>query len=297
MHKKGHEIGGITHKNNNRLTNNLCSYIWSWDWKDEVKFREIIEEFNPDYFINFATYHHSSTGDRMNLDIHKEMLDVNLTSLAIMLRAVITYCPETAFIHASSSQIFSPIKPAHLVNESSIKIPSTFYGYTKLCGMQLIDYYRREYKINAGSAILFNHESIYRSPEFVTRRISKSIAEIKLTTSKELKLRNIGAMADMSSAYDVVEGILLMCEKGQGKDYIFASSQGVSILDLVKHGFEYVNMDWEKYTKYDEKTINNYVVGDTELSEKVLGWKPIREISEVMESMIDYDLKLLGYTN
>ena len=292
LSKKGHVVIGISHGSGKEEVLG-CSKIYYWNWKSELGLHSIIEDIKPDFFINFATYHTPSTGDGKNFNIHKEMFDVNLTGLSMILRSILIKSPKTIFIHASSSQVYSATGPGEIVNENSEKNPSTFYGYTKLSGMSMIDFYRKEHKLNASSAIFFNHESTFRSCEFVSRKISKTVAEIKLGKKEFLRLRNIGAKADISSAYDLVRGLILMAQKCNNTDYIFSSFKSTSVLDLVKFAFEYVDMEWKDFLKYDQDKQTNYVIGNNQFSKNSLGWAPAINVKALVESMVKHDLEFL----
>ncbi|WP_296590697.1 GDP-mannose 4,6-dehydratase [Methylophaga sp.] len=294
LSKQGHTVAGLTH-NPEACEEKIegCTRIWFWNWFDETSINQILEDFRPDCFIHLAASHISSIKKGLDCETQKDMFAVNLSGLAIILRCIIKIVPNAVFINASSSQIYSATSPGEVVNELSNKIPNTFYGYTKLSGMNLVDYYRREHGLKGGSSILFNHESHYRGLDFVTRVISKTVAEIKLGKSDNLHLRNIGSKVDMSSAYDVVQGMILMSEKNLNSDYILSSFKAISILDLVSFSFEFVNLDWNKFVTYDQQENNNFVIGDNTRSKTELNWLPEIEIKTVMASMIDHDLSLL----
>lgn len=291
---KGHDVAGISHTlGMDYLASVETPKIWHWDWKSEGDLQAIIEDFKPDFFLNFATAHRSSEYDVNELNSHVSMLDINISGLGIIIRSILRASPKTFLLHASSSQIYTANAPGDIVTERSEKKPTTFYGYSKLSGMNLISYYRDEYMLKAGSAILFNHESQFRNKDFVTRKISKAAAEIKMGKSNNLNLINIGAKADMSSAYDIVRGMLLMCEREKSADYILSSAKDVSILDLVQYAFDFVGLDWKEFVNYNQNKINHYVVGDNRLSMKELGWEPEHTIKDVIKEMVKNDLNLL----
>ena len=220
------------------------------------------------------------------------MIKVNVVGLFKILKVILSSSADTSIVHASSSQIYTARKCGHLVDESSLIAPSTFYGCTKDSGMKMIDFYRREYGLKGGSAIFFNHESEFRTQNFVTRKISNQIAKIKLGLASHLDLRNIGAMADFTSAYDSVDAVVKMCEKGVSDDYVISSAKAISIGDLVKYGFDFVELDWEKFTKFEKNETPHYLIGDNSRALQELNWSPAKSMRSVIESMVDFDLNL-----
>lgn len=291
---RGHIVAGLTHEKKNENTSLPgCSEIWAWDWKDENFLTDIFEKFRPDYFLNFAAFHHSSSETSKNLLNNETMVKVNVVGLFKILKVILSSSPNTGIVHASSSQIYTAGKCGHLVNESSQIEPSTFYGCTKESGMKMIDFYRKEYGLKGGSAIFFNHESEFRTQNFVTRKISHQIAKIKLGLADHLELRNIGAMADFTSAYDSVDAVVKMCEKEVRDDYVISSAKATGINDLVKYGFDFVELDWKKFTRFERNETHSYLIGDNSRACQELGWHTTKSMKSVIESMVNFDLNLI----
>lgn len=290
----GHDVTAVSHS---KLVHdeNVISYIW--DWKNIAKFCEILKKSKPDFILNFATYHHSSQVDFKDLETHSRMIEVNVNGLDNIIQAMLITSKDIGLVHASSSQIYTPNKFADLVTEKRYPDPSTIYGVTKYSGMKLIDYYKKQHGLKAGVAILFNHESEYRTNNFLTRLISRQAAMIKNGHSKNLHLRNIGAYADFSSARDVVDAIIRICTNDAFDTYIISSNEGTSIKSIVKYAFEKVNLDWAEFTTFDKDEIVPYLVGDNCRVRNSLGWEPKIHMKNVIECMVDYDLTLLKYEN
>jgi len=291
---RGHDVAGLTHekKNENAIFPG-CSAIWAWDWNDEKFLTDIFKKYRPDFFLNFAAYHHSSSETLKSFLNNEAMINVNVVGLFKILKVILSSSADTSIVHASSSQIYTARKCNHLVDESSLIAPSTFYGCTKDSGMKMIDFYRREYGLKGGSAIFFNHESEFRTQNFVTRKISNQIAKIKLGLASHLELRNIGAMADFTSAYDSVDAVVKMCEKDVKDDYVISSAKAISIGNLVKYGFDSVELDWEKFTKFEKNETPHYLIGDNSRALQELNWCPAKSMKSVIESMVNFDLNLI----
>lgn len=291
---RGHEVAGLTHKKKNEnAVIPGCAAIWAWDWNDENFLTDLIENYRPDYFVNFAAYHHSSTETLKSFENNEAMIRVNVVGLFKILKVILNSSVDTGIVHASSSQIYTAEKRGHLVDESSPAAPSTFYGFTKDSGMKMIDCYRKQYGLKGGSVIFFNHESEFRTPNFVTRTISSQIAKIKLGLTNHLELRNIGAMADFTSARDSVDAVIKMCEQDVEADYVISSGKATSIGDLVRYGFDSVELDWEEFTKFEKNETPNYLIGNNSRALRELDWCPAISMKSVMQAMVDFDLNLI----
>lgn len=293
LNNEGHVVAGLSHSKVDNDVTLKCSKIWHWNWVDESSLVNIITEYKPDCLLNFAAYHLSSNKPLKNIDDHQKMMDVNIAGLFVILKVLLKHSPDTKIVHASSSQIYTPTKQNHLVNESTPTDPPTFYGYTKEAGMKMIDFYRREYKMNGGSAIFFNHESEFRGKQFVTREISSQIAKIKLGVADKLKLRNIGACGDFTSAYDSVSATIQICKKDKLDNFIISSGKATSIKELVRYGFESVDLDWRNCTTIDNDETTNYLIGDNTKIRNELNWYPVRNMRSVMEKMVRIDMEIL----
>jgi GDPmannose 4,6-dehydratase len=172
---------------------------------------------------------------------------------------------------------------------------ATPYGVAKVFGHYMTINYRESYGIHASSGILFNHESPRRGPEFVTRKVSRAVARIKLGLQDELVLGNLDAQRDWGYAGDYVEAMWLMLQQDTADDYVIATGETHSIEDLVATAFAAADLDdWRRYVRQDERFMRpaevDFLIGDAAKAREVLGWKPRVSFNELVAMMVEADL-------
>lgn len=286
-----HEIAGISHTQPTKNSAGIAidrHYVWDWACVEQIE--SILDDFKPDCVLNLAAFHYSSTRSSRDAESQRKMLEINLNGLGLLVAAIIRVVPNAMLVHASSSQIYTARETGWRVDELTNRVPSTIYGFSKSAGMQLIDYYRRNQGLRACSAILFNHESVFRSSEFVSRTISREVARISLGLSNSLVLRNTSVCADFSCAGDVVEGLIKMAEQDVSEDYVVGSGQATSVGELAKYAFETVDLDATEYVQTQETTTKPYPIADIRKISTRLNWYPRSSIKNVMQQMVRHDV-------
>jgi GDPmannose 4,6-dehydratase len=172
--------------------------------------------------------------------------------------------------------------------------PRSPYGVAKVYGHFITVNYRESYDIYAVSGILFNHESPRRGFEFVTRKISNKVAEIKLGLEKELHLGNLEGARDWGFAGDYIQAMWMMLQQPEPRDYVIATGVMHSVKDYVQLAFEYVGLDWQKYVVVNENLFRpaevHQLLGDATFAKKVLGWAPQINFESLVKMMVDHDL-------
>jgi len=175
--------------------------------------------------------------------------------------------------------------------------PRSPYGISKVAGFDLTRNYREAYGLFAVSGILFNHESPRRGFEFVSRKISSGVARIKFGLSKELRLGNLSAKRDWGFAGDYVEAMWLMLQQKEPGDYVIATGETYTVKEFVELAFKRVGLDWKKYVVVDKNFYRpaevNILKGDCSKAKKKLGWKPKVKFQELVNMMVDCDIKRL----
>jgi len=155
--------------------------------------------------------------------------------------------------------------------------------------------YRESYNIYACSGILFNHESPLRGKEFVTRKITHSIARIKLGLQKELLMGNIDSLRDWGFAGDYVRACWLMLQQDAPDDYVIATGEKHSVRDFLDLAFSHVGLNWHDYVRVDQKLLRpadvNTLCGDASKAHRILGWRPTVSLPELARMMVDADMK------
>ena len=221
-------------------------------------------------------------------------IDTNLNGTHYVLSSIKRQAPECRFYFAASSEMFGHAR-ATPQNEDTPFHPRSPYGISKMAGFELTRNYREAYDLFALSGILFNHESPRRGAEFVTRKISSSAAKIKLGLEKEIRLGNIEAKRDWGHAQDYVSAMWLMLQQDHPDDYVIATGETRTVKEFVDAAFAYVDLDYRDYLTIDKELYRPsevYVLqGDASKAHKKLKWKPSISFSELVEEMVDADLK------
>jgi GDPmannose 4,6-dehydratase len=224
-------------------------------------------------------------------------INTNISGTHYVLSALKETAPDCKLYFAGSSEMFGKAMESPQ-KESTPFYPRSPYGISKVAGFDLTRNYREAYGMFACSGILFNHESVRRGYEFVTRKISSGVARIKLGLSNELRLGNLYAKRDWGFAGDYVRAMWMMLQQNDPDDYVVATGESHTILDFVKAAFNVVNLDWENYVVIDEKLFRpaevNELKGDASKAEEKLGWKPYKYFEELVCEMVESDLEALS---
>jgi GDPmannose 4,6-dehydratase len=202
--------------------------------------------------------------------------------------------PKCRFYFAASSEMFGNAKEVPQ-NENTVFHPRSPYGISKVAGFDLTRNYREAYGLFALSGILFNHESPRRGFEFVTRKITNAVAEIKLGLSKKLKLGNLEAKRDWGFAGDYVKAMWLMLQQDKPDDYVIATGETHSVKEFVELAFSYAGLNWKEYVVIDRNLYRpaevHLLKGDFSKAKRNLKWTPAVKFKELVKMMVNADLK------
>jgi GDPmannose 4,6-dehydratase len=218
-----------------------------------------------------------------------------ITGLGVtrILEAIKQVNVKIKFYQASTSELYGGANVKSQTENTSFQ-PASPYAVAKLYGYWITRIYREAYGIFACNGILFNHESPLRGLEFVTRKISNSAAKIALGLESELGLGNLDANRDWGYAPDYVESMWLMLQQNEPDDYVVATNKAHSVREFLRRAFNFVNMDWHKYVKVDERFLRpldlNFLQGDYSKAAQKLGWKPKVAFNELVKIMVKEDL-------
>jgi GDPmannose 4,6-dehydratase len=175
--------------------------------------------------------------------------------------------------------------------------PRSPYGVAKLYSYWITKNYREAYGLFASNGILFNHESPRRGETFVTRKVTRAVARIARGHQKELFLGNLDARRDWGYAPEYVVAMWQMLQVDKPDDYVIGTGTDLSVRDFVRLAFEHVNLDWQKFVRFDEKYIRptevESLVADASKAEKELGWKATVAPEKLAEIMVDHDIATL----
>ncbi len=260
------------------------------DLLDSFSIIETIRITKPDEIYNLAAQ--SFVGASFEQPIAAgEITGLGVTKL---LEAIRLTSPEVRFYQASTSEMFGD-NDFPYQDENTAFVPSSPYAASKLYAHQMVDIYRKAYKIFACSGILFNHESPIRGLEFVTRKISNSVAKIKLGLESTLELGNLDSKRDWGYAPEYVEAMWMMLQQDKPEDYVIATNYTHSIREFLDAAFDRAGLKWEKYVveneKYKRPLDVNFLKGDNSKAKTVLGWQPKTCFESLINLMVDKDIE------
>jgi GDPmannose 4,6-dehydratase len=262
------------------------------DLLDQDRIEKIFADHRPDEVYNLAA--NSFRAD----SFQQPILSTTVLAVGVLriLEAIRKITPKARFFQASSSEIYgTPLEVPQ--TETTPFRPRSPYGVSKVYGDLMTVTYRDSYDLFACSGILFNHESPRRSPEFVTRKVTRAAAMIKLGLAKELRLGNPDARRDWGFAGDYVRAMWLMLQQPQPDNYVLATGETHSVRELCEEAFSYLDLDYREYVVQEEERFrlpeSAQLVGDPAKAHRVLGWK--REVSfrDLVRMMVESDLETL----
>ena len=223
-------------------------------------------------------------------------INTNVGGTHFMLSAIKEFSPKSKFYFAGSSEMFGRVKEIPQ-NEKTPFNPRSAYGISKVTGYELTKNYREAYNLFCCTGILFNHESPRRGFEFVTRKISHGAARIKLGMEKNLELGNINARRDWGHAEDYVLAMWKMLQLKKPEDFVIATGKQHSVKEFAKLAFEFLDLDYKKYIKYnkvyDRPSEVDSLLGNYSRAKKKIKWKPKISFKELVKNMVTEDLKLV----
>ena len=263
------------------------------DLLDQNSLVSALKESDPDEVYNLGAQSFVAASWSQPI-LTGEITGLGVTSLLESIKAV---KPDAKFYQASTSEMFGKVQ-ASPQNEKTPFYPRSPYGVSKLYGHWITVNYRESYNIFACSGILFNHESPRRGFEFVTRKITSTIAKIKWGLADRLSLGDLNPERDWGFAGDYVESMWLMLQQDEPDEYVVATGVAHSVRDFVKLAFECADMNWEDYVDIDKQFFRpaevNNLVGDATKARKRLGWEPKVTFEELIKMMVESDLVLFS---
>ena len=262
------------------------------DLLDEISMIHILQQHRPQEVYNLAAQSFVQTS------FGQPVLTGEPTALGVtrLLDAIRLVDPEIRFYQASSSEMFGKVHEVPQ-KETTPFHPRSPYGVAKVYGHWITLNYRESYDLHATSGILFNHESPRRGLEFVTRKISHTVAQIKLGLVDELRLGNLDAQRDWGFAGDYVEAMWLMLQQDAPEDFVICTGETHSVREFCEVAFGHAGLNWEDHVVIDEAFFRpaevDLLVGDATKAEELLGWKPGTSFENLVTMMVDADIDLL----
>lgn len=253
---------------------------------------KIVEKIEPDECYHLAAQSFVS----YSFEDEFSTINTNINGTHFVLSAIKEEAPKCKFYFAASSEMFGLAKESPQ-NESTPFHPRSPYGISKVAGFDLTRNYREAYGLFACNGLCFNHESPRRGFEFVTRKITSKVAEIKLGLAKELRLGNLEAKRDWGFAGDYVRAMWLMLQQDKPDDYVIATGETHSVKDFVKLAFGHEGLNYKDYLVIDKVLYRPAEVcllkGDFSKAKKKFGWQPSVKFPELVKMMVDADLERL----
>jgi GDPmannose 4,6-dehydratase len=252
----------------------------------------VIDKVQPDEIYHLAAQSFVS----YSFEDEFSTIGTNINGTHYVLAAMKERAPHARFYFAASSEMYGNAKETPQ-NENTAFHPRSPYGISKVAGFQLTENYRQAYNLYAVSGICFNHESPRRGFEFVSRKVTNTVARIKLGLAKELVLGNLESKRDWGYAGDYVKAMWLMLQQSEPDDYVIATGESHSVTELVQSAFHHVGLDYKKYTTIDERLYRPAEIyelrGDYAKARKKLNWQPSVTFEQLIHMMVDSEIASL----
>jgi GDPmannose 4,6-dehydratase len=302
--EKGYEVHGIIRRastfNTSRLDSiysdphfpNTQLHLHYGDLSDGSSLSRLLGRIQPDEVYNLAAQSHV----RVSFDAPEYTADITGTGTVRLLEAIREVGIKPRFYQASSSEMYGLVQEVPQ-KETTPFYPRSPYGCAKVYSYWVTVNYRESYGMHASNGILFNHESPRRGETFVTRKITRAAAHIKLGLQDKLFLGNLESKRDWGYAKEYVEAMWLMLQQPEGDDYVVATNETHTIRECLEVAFGRLDLDWKKYVEIDPRYYRpaevDLLIGDFSKAKAKLGWEPKTTFQGLIELMADADLQLL----
>lgn len=302
---KGYEVHGIVRRTSsldrsrleelyrNPNVYNKQLFLHYGELTDQTTLRRILFKVAPDEIYHLAGQSHVG----LSFEIPESTCEMTAMGTLRLLELVRDMPRPSRFFHASSSEIFGTPLSSPQTLETPVA-PVNPYGCAKAFATQMVSVYRRSFGLFACNGILYNHESPRRGENFVTRKICRAAAAIKLGKQKELFLGDTSAQRDWGHAKDYVRGMWMVLQHGTAEDFIFATGKLHSVQDVVEMAFAAVELNWERHVKRDERLIRPAeslrLVGDPTKAKAVLGWEREYRFADMIREMTVAEVEALS---
>ena len=284
--------GRIDHLYQDRHTRGVKLFLHYGDLSDTVNLVKMLYDLKFDEIYNLGAQSHV----RVSYDIPEYTADITGVGTIRILEAIRESGSNPRFYQASSSEMFG--KVAEIPQRETTPFhPRSPYAVAKVFAYWATVNYREGYNMFACNGILFNHESPRRGETFVTRKITRAVAHIKLGLQEKLYLGNLDAKRDWGYAPEFVEAMWMILQQDKPDDYVIATGETHSVEEFCKEAFAHVGLDWQKYIEIDKRYYRpaevDLLIGDASKAKKVLGWSAKTHFKDLVKLMVDADLKEL----
>jgi GDPmannose 4,6-dehydratase len=300
----GYEVHGIIRRSSSFNTQRLDHiyddphnpdarlFLHYGDLSSGEQLSNIIYNLTPDEIYNLGAQSHV----KVSFDMPEYTGDSTALGTVRLLEAIRRSGIRTRFYQASSSEMFGSSPPPQ--NEKTPFHPRSPYGAAKIYAYWMTVNYREAYQLFASNGILFNHESPRRGETFVTRKITRGIAQILAKKQKKLYLGNLDAVRDWGYAPEYVQAMHLILQQERPDDFVLGTGEVHSVKEFVQEAFGYVGLDWQQFveveTRYMRPTEVDYLAADCTKAKKVLSWAPSVTFKNLVRIMVDSDMETVG---
>lgn len=300
--EKGYEVHGIIRRastfNTSRIdhlyqdphVNGVRMFLHYGDLSDSLNLTRLIDRIEPEEIYHLGAQSHV----RVSFDIPENTGDVTGLGTIRILEAIREAQVPARFYQASSSEMFGKVQEVPQ-KETTPFWPRSPYAVAKVYAYWATVNYRESYGMHATNGILFNHESPRRGETFVTRKITRAVARIKLGLQKDLYLGNLDAKRDWGYAKEFVEGMWRMLQQPEGDDYVLSTNETHSVREFCEIAFSHVGLNWQDHVKYDARYERpaevDLLIGDYSKAKAKLGWEPKTKFADLTRLMVDADLE------
>ena len=263
------------------------------DLTDSAGMIRILEETSPDEVYNLGAQSHVA----VSVEIPEYTANVDALGTLRLLEAIriLGLGEKTRFYQASTSELYGKAVETPQSETTPFR-PRSPYAAAKLYAHWMTVNYREAFGLFAANGILFNHESPIRGETFVTRKITRALARIKLGTQDCLYLGNLDAKRDWGHAMDYVEAMWLMLQQDEADDFVIATNETHTVREFLEETFSCLDLDWEQFVGFDKKYERpaevDLLIGDPSKAKKKLGWEPKTTFKELVSIMVEADMKL-----
>ena len=317
--QKGYEVHSIVRRSSvfttdriDKILTNKNFFSYHGDLVDSSNLGSLINSIEPDEIYNLGAQSHVA----VSFEVPEYTAEVDALGTIRLLNLVKQSKKNIKFYQASTSELFGGIPETAPQNEKTPFYPKSPYGAAKLYAFWITKNYREAYDVHASNGILFNHESPRRGETFVSKKITKAVANISKGKQENLQLGNLDAKRDWGYAKEYVESMWLMLQQDKPDDYVIATGVTKTVREFVELAFKYVDIDiqWagsginEKglcsksgkeiviiNPRYYRPSEVDLLHGDSTYAQKKLGWRPKTSLEELVKIMVEYDLNYDGY--
>ncbi len=293
--EKGYEVHGLVRRSSSfntwRIDHVRDRLVLHYgDLVDQNSLVRTLGSVGPDEIYNLAAQSHV----KVSFEMPDYTADVTGLGVLRLLDAVRELGSKARVYQAGSSEMYGLVQETPQTEKTPFH-PRSPYGAAKVFGHWITVNYREGYGMHASNGILFNHESPRRGENFVTRKITMSVAAIKSGREKELRLGNLDAKRDWGFARDYVEAMWRMLQQDKPDDYVVATGETHSVREFLEEAFSHVGLHWQDHVKVDPKYFRpaevDLLLGDPSKARTVLGWKPSVSFKQLVQIMVDADME------